>query len=166
MSVAVRAAAVADAAAIAAIFREGIEDRVATFETRPPGEAETAEAVAAGLPFLVAELDDAVVGWAKVSAYDPLHGYYAGVGEATIYLARERRGAGAGGALLDSLTEAAQQAGFFKLVGKLFTTNAASIALFQSHGWRPVGVHHRHGRLDGEWKDVLVVEKLIGEGAG
>jgi phosphinothricin acetyltransferase len=165
MSVTIREATGADAAALADIFRDGIEDRVATFETRLPGEAEMAELVASELPLLVAEQDGAVAGWAKVSAYDPVHDYYAGVGEVTIYVSRERRGAGVGGPLLDALARAARDAGLFKLVGKLFTTNAASIALFQSHGWRPVGVHHRYGRLDGEWKDVLVVEKQLDDDA-
>jgi phosphinothricin acetyltransferase len=161
----VRPATAADAGAIAAIFREGIEDRVATFETSPPAEGAMESLVDAQTPVLVAERDGAVVGWAKVSAYDPVHSYYAGVGEATIYVARDARGGGVGGALVEALAGAAEAAGFFKLVGKVFTTNAASIALFQSHGWMPVGVHHRHGRLEGEWKDVLVVEKLIGDAA-
>jgi phosphinothricin acetyltransferase len=163
--VAVRAAAVGDTDAIARIFREGIEDRVATFETSPPPAAQMAELVGAGAPMLVAVRDGSVVGWAKVAAYDPVHDYYDGVGEATIYVAREARGSGVGAVLLDALERAAGAAGYFKLIGKLFTTNSASIALFQGHGWRPVGVHHRHGRLDGDWKDVLVVEKLLGDGA-
>jgi phosphinothricin acetyltransferase len=165
VSAVVRPAREADAAAIATIFRQGIEDRVATFETNPPDEAAIAELVGAGGPVLVAEESEAIAGWAKVSPYDPVHDYYAGVGEATIYVARDRRGAGVGAALLEALAHEAARAGYFKLVGKLFTTNSASIALFQGHGWRPVGVHHRHGRLDGEWKDVLVVEKLVGEAA-
>lgn len=157
----VREARAGDAEAVAAIFREGVEDRVATFETGLPDATEMAATVAAAPPALVALREGAVVGWAKVAAYDPVHDYYAGVGEATIYVARDARGGGVGATLLDELEAAARAAGYFKLVGKLFTTNSASIALFQGHGWRPVGVHHRHGRLDGEWKDVLVVEKLL-----
>ncbi len=89
---AVRRASAADAAVIAEIFREGIEDRGATFETRPPSATEIAPTIAAPLPMLVAERDGRVVGWAKVAAYDPVHDYYAGVGEATIYVARDARG--------------------------------------------------------------------------
>ena len=63
-----------------------------------------------------------------------------------------------------ALEPVAEAAGFHKLVGKIFTTNAASIALVRACGWHDVGVHRRHGRLDGEWKDVLVVEKLLGGG--
>ena len=154
-----------DAGAMALIFREGIEDRVATFETRLPSEEARAEALRSEGPVLVAELDGEVAGWAKVAPYDPVHDYYATVGEATIYVSRAQRGGGIGAALVEALGDAAEEAGFHKLVGKVFTTNAASIALFERHGWDQVGVHRRHGRLDGEWKDVLVVEKLLGDAA-
>ena len=61
-----------------------------------------------------------------------------------------------------ALADRAAAAGYHKLVGKIFTSNEPSIALVKSCGWREVGVHRRHGRLDGEWKDVLVVERLLG----
>jgi phosphinothricin acetyltransferase len=155
----------ADATAIAAIFAQGIEDRVATLQTRTPQPSEIAELIGSGPPLLVAERDGEVIGWAKASPYDAVHDYYESVGEATIYVARQQRGGGIGAALLDALSEAAGEAGFHKLVAKLLTTNSASIGLFESHGWRPVGVHHRHGRLEGQWKDVLVVETLLGDAA-
>jgi L-amino acid N-acyltransferase YncA len=56
---------------------------------------------------------------------------------------------------------AAEARGYYKLVGKIFTSNAPSIALVKSCGWREIGVHRRHGRLEGEWKDVLVVERSL-----
>jgi L-amino acid N-acyltransferase YncA len=68
----------------------------------------------------------------------------------------------AGGALLGGLADGAARRGYHKLIGKIFTSNEPSIALVRSCGWRQVGVHHRHGRLDGDWKDVLVVERLLG----
>jgi L-amino acid N-acyltransferase YncA len=165
IEVAVRPARPDDAGAIAAIFREGIEDRVATFETRPPRPEAITDVVGEQAPVLVAERDGEIVGWAKVAPYDPVHDYYATVGEATIYVARALRGAGIGSALIDALCATAGAAGFHKLVGKVFTTNATSIAMFERHGWIQVGIHRRHGRLDGEWKDVLVVEKLLGDAA-
>jgi L-amino acid N-acyltransferase YncA len=66
---------------------------------------------------------------------------------------------------MEAVAEAATERGYYKLVGKIFTSNAPSIALVEACGWREVGVHHRHGRLDGEWKDVLVVERLLGDAA-
>jgi phosphinothricin acetyltransferase len=151
---------------MARIFREGIEDRVATFETEPASEADMAALAGAGPPVLVAERDGDVVAWAKVGPYADPHAYYAGIGEATLYVGREARGAGVGSALLAALAEAAEAAGYHKLVGKIFTANTVSVALVRGCGWREVGVHRRHGRLDGEWRDVLVVEKLLGDPDG
>ncbi len=53
----------------------------------------------------------------------------------------------------------------FKLVAKVFTTNEASLRLFERMGYQRVGTHFRHGRLRGEWKDVVVLEKLLEPGA-
>jgi phosphinothricin acetyltransferase len=66
---------------------------------------------------------------------------------------------------MNALAAEAQDRGFYKLLGKIFTSNEASIALVHACGWRDVGVHLRHGKLDGEWKDVLVVELLLGDAA-
>ena len=103
-----------------------------------------------------------MVGWASVAPYDEAHEYYAGIGEATLYVDPKARGEGTGRALLTALADEAERRGYHKLVGKIFASNEASIALVKSCGWREVGVHRRHGRLDGEWKDVLVVERLLG----
>jgi phosphinothricin acetyltransferase len=159
----VRPARPEDAERIAEIYNQGIEERVATFQTRPQHGPAIAAEMAAGGIMLVAERDEAIVGWASVGAYDDAHDYYNGVGEATLYVDRTARQAGAGRALLEALAQEAERRGFHKLVGKIFTSNESSIALVRSCGWREVGVHHRHGRLDGNWKDVLVVERLVGE---
>jgi phosphinothricin acetyltransferase len=105
--------------------------------------------------------DDELIGWAKASPYTDRHPYYDGVREATLYVDRGARRTGAGLRLLGALEDAAAGAGAHKLVGKIFTSNGPSIAMVGRLGWREVGVHERHGRLDGEWKDVLVVEKLL-----
>jgi L-amino acid N-acyltransferase YncA len=162
----IRRARASDAERLAEIFNQGIEDRVATFETRPQSPEALTGLIAAAPPLIVAEIDGAVVGWAKVAAYEDRHDYYVGIGEATLYIAREARGRGIGGALLDALASEAARAGYHKLVGKIFTSNEASIAMVRNCGWREVGVHKRHGQLDGEWKDVLVVERLLGDLAG
>jgi L-amino acid N-acyltransferase YncA len=156
----IRRAEPGDAATLAEIFNQGVEDRVATFETRPaaPGDAE--RWVADDL-VVVAARDGTVVGWAKASPYSDRHPYYDGVREATLYVERDARRSGIGRQLLDALAAAASDAGAHKLIGKIFTSNGPSIALVAGLGWREVGVHERHGTLDGEWKDVLVVEKLL-----
>lgn len=158
----VRAAATADAQAIAEIYAQGIDDRVATFRTsHPPVEQVASWIEETGRePFLVAEHDGRVEGWVKLSHYSPMPAYE-GVGEYALYVRREARRRGVGRALLIALGEAAVQAGYRKVVGKLFTTNEASIELARSMGFRDVGVHVRHGRLEGEWRDVLVNEWLL-----
>lgn len=161
----IRHARADDAEAMARIHAEGIADRVATFETRPATAQPFRELAESIAPVLVAEIEDELVGWAKVGPYADAHDYYATVGEATLYVRRKSRGAGVGAALLTALGAAACGAGFHKLVGKILTTNEASVALVRRCGWSEVGVHRRHGRLDGAWKDVLVVEKLFGDAA-
>ena len=115
-------------------------------------------------PGLVFERDGAVIGWAKAGPYADQHHYYDGVREATLYVDRAARRAGVGRVLLDALAGATAQSGAHKLVGKIFTSNEPSIALVKGLGWSEVGVHRRHGTFDGEWKDVLVVERLLAAG--
>lgn len=74
---------------------------------------------------------------------------------------RNHRGRGAGRLALGALIEAAKAAGFWKLVSRVFPENAASRALLRSVGFREVGVYEKHARLDGRWRDVVIVERLI-----
>lgn len=156
----------ADAEAIATIFGQGVEDRVATFETRPPSAEEWERRVGdADELIVVAEERGGVIAVAIAGPYADRHHYYSGVAEATLYVERDHRRRGVGIALLNALADAAEARGLYKLVGKIFTTNEPSIELVRRCGFREVGVHRRHGRLDGEWRDVLVVERLLGDAA-
>jgi L-amino acid N-acyltransferase YncA len=159
----VRPARTQDAQAIARIHSQGVAERVATFQTEAQSALEVAAKLEAGRLVLAAERAGRVVGWASTGPYDDAHDYYSGIAEATLYVERDARRSGAGRELLVALAAAAEEGGRYKLVGKIFTTNRPSIALVRACGWREVGVHERHGRLDGEWKDVLVVELLLGE---
>jgi L-amino acid N-acyltransferase YncA len=162
-SLTIRLAERGDAERVAEIFNQGVEDRVATFETSQATTEDASRWIANDL-VVVGERDGEIVGWAKASPYADDHHYYGGVREATLYVERAARRTGVGRRLLDALAEAAADAGAHKLVGKIFTSNGPSIAMVGILGWREVGVHERHGALDGEWKDVLVVEKLLGPG--
>ncbi|MEY2532570.1 MAG: hypothetical protein QOF29_480 [bacterium] len=163
-SVHVRVARPADAPAIAAIYNEGIADRVATFETRERTADEVRSWLEVPLPLLVAVIDGAVAGWARVSPYTD-RCVYAGVGEHAVYVARSARGRGVGRVLLDGLCTAAEAAGLHKITSRIFEDNAASIAVHVAAGFDVVGLQRRHGRLDGEWKDCVLVERLLGEAA-
>jgi phosphinothricin acetyltransferase len=163
-TVAIRAAGRGDAATLARIFGEAVEDRIATFATAPHPPEEFTARIEAGLLLLVAEREGAVVAWAGVLPYSDREAY-AGVGLYSIFVARSARGTGVGTRLLRALVAEAERRGLHKLVGRIFTANRASIAIAHACGFREVGVHHRHGRLDGAWHDVVVVERLLGEAA-
>ena len=159
----VRAATAADAQAVAAIYNEGIEDRVATFETRPRSPDEVAAWLGDGLPFLVA-VDGDVLGFAKVSPYSDRCAY-SGVGEHGVYVARTARGRGVGRRLLEAVCAESERAGLHKLTSRIFADNATSRTAHVAAGFEEVGIQRRHGRLDGEWKDCVLVERLLGEAA-
>ena len=161
----VRPAEPADTDAVAAIYNHGIAERQATFETRARRPQEVAAWLEEGRPFLVATDDDgSVLGFARVSPYS-MRRAYAGVGEHGVYVDPAARGRGVGQALMEALARAAEAAGYYKLTSRVFTTNAASLALHRACGFTEVGVQRRHGRLDGEWKDTVLVERLLGEAA-
>jgi phosphinothricin acetyltransferase len=159
-----RSAQASDAPAITAIYNQGIDDRASTFETAPRlVEDIAARIVDARYPMLVATDDEGVVlGWAALSGYRP-RDCYAGIAEFSIYLDRHARGRGIGKPLLDALVDAARVKGFWKLISRIFPFNVASRRLCSVCGFREVGVYEKHGRLNGCWLDVVIVERLIPE---
>jgi phosphinothricin acetyltransferase len=155
-----RTAAPADRAAIARIYNEGIEGRVATFETRPRSAEDVAAWFDGTHPVVVVEEAGEVLAFAATSTYRPRE-CYAGVAEFSVYVARAARRRGAGRLALSALLAAAERAGFWKLVSRVFPENAASRGLLEALGFREVGVYAKHGKLDGVWKDVVIVERLL-----
>ncbi|HEY7519739.1 MAG TPA: arsinothricin resistance N-acetyltransferase ArsN1 family A [Methylomirabilota bacterium] len=158
-----RLATAADAPVIAAIYNEGIADRIATFET----EARTAEQIARQLaekgdrfPTVVAERHGDVIAWASAGPYRSRPAY-GGVAEHSVYVARSARGKGAGRVALEALCRAYAERGFWKIVSRIFPENTASVALHRRCGFRVVGVYERHGKLDGAWRDCVIVERLL-----
>lgn len=160
----IRHAVPGDAEAIARIYNEGIRSRLATFETRERDPDEIRPWFDGRYPVLVAERDAEVVGWVAGSAYRARE-CYAGVAEFSVYVAEEARGVRIGDALLREFLEACQGRGFWKVLSRIFPENAASRALCARHGFREVGTYRRHARLDGAWRDVVIVERLLGEAA-
>lgn len=164
MALSVRLGNATDAPAIARIHNEGIEDRVATFETEPRTAAQVASAMAEKgdrYPTIVVVRDGEVVAWASAGPYRNRPAY-AGVAEHSVYVARSARGTGIGRAALEGLCRAYAERGFWKIVSRIFPENAASLALHERCGFRQVGMYKRHGRLDGEWRDCVIVERLLG----
>ena len=164
MSIAIREAGEQDAAAIAGIYNQGIDDRGATFETAPRSAEDIAGKLAERerYPLLVISEQDVVVGWACLSSYRPRR-CYAGIAEFSIYLDRRARGRGLGRRLLTALIDVASERGYWKLVSRIFPSNTGSRALCRACGFREVGIYEKHGRVDGEWCDVVIVERLIPE---
>jgi L-amino acid N-acyltransferase YncA len=158
-----RLARTSDAAAIARIYNEGIEDRLATFETRPRAVADIEPWISGRYPVVVVEVGKEVIGWASASAYRPGRDAYAGVAEFSVYVSRESRGRGAGRSAMAALIAACEEKGFWKLVSRIFEENTPSRALCRAVGFREVGTYRRHGRLDGQWRDCVIVERLLGE---
>ncbi|MCO5218546.1 MAG: arsinothricin resistance N-acetyltransferase ArsN1 [Thermomicrobiales bacterium] len=156
----VRLATVADAARIADIYNQGIEDRIATFET----ELRTANVVrdwfSRPYPIVVVERQGEVIAWASASEYRP-RTCYAQNCEFSVYVDRTARGTGAGKQAMLALMANAASAGFHKLISRVFVENRASLRMLESVGFRQVGVYHQHGQLDGIWKDVVIVEVLL-----
>lgn len=165
-AVTIRPATPDDVAAVTDIYNEGIRGRGATFETRE----RTPDEVLRWLgdprhPVLVAQADGRVVGWVAASTYRPRE-CYAGIAEFSVYVAGSARGRRVGDALLAAFLPACQAAGLWKVLSRIFPENQASRRLCARHGFREVGTYRRHARLDGVWRDVVIVERLLGAGTG
>lgn len=142
---------------IAAIYREGIATGQATFETRAPSWEQWHLGHLA-FARLVARRNDLIVGWAALSPVSQRR-VYAGVAEVSVYVASTSRGAGVGRKLLDSLIEEAERNGIWTLQAGIFPENAASIALHRACGFREVGRRERIGKMNGVWRDTLLLER-------
>lgn len=156
----VRLANLADAAAIAVIYNQGIEDRLGTFETELRTELMVAAWFDGIHPIVVVEQEGEIVAYASSSSYRP-RACYAGIVEFSVYVRRDWRGKGAGRLAMARLLHECEQAGFSKLVSRVFVENAASRGLLHSLGFREVGVYEKHGQLDGVWRDVVIVEYVL-----
>lgn len=160
----IRDATLDDAAAIARIYNQGIEERIATLETElrtPDDRARWLAERTARYPVIVAAEGIDVVGWASLNRFNP-RPVYGHVADFSVYVTHERRGTGVGTALLTALEERARWLGYHKLVLASLPRNAAGMRLYERRGFRLVGVYREQAMLDNEWVDVVLMEKLLG----
>lgn len=156
-----------DAPRIATIYNEGIRGRHATFETAERSAADITTWFARphelpahlSHPFLVAA-EAEVQGWVRASLYRTRSAYL-GIAEYSIYVAHAAQGRRVGDALMGAFVDACTAAGLVKLVSRIFPENVASLALCARHGFRVVGTYEKHGALDGAWRDVVIVERVL-----
>ena len=146
------------------IYNAGIAERVATFETAPRTPEGISRWLSDGQPFIVGVDNDEVVGWARAGAYSD-RCVYQGVGEHAVYVHPEARGRGLGRTLLVELCLESERRGLYKLTSRVFTDNESSRAAHRAAGFEEVGIQRRHGRLDGQWQDCVLVERLLGPAA-
>ncbi len=163
-TMAIRDATATDAPAIARIYNQGIEDRVATLETELRSPEERAQWLAARTerqPVIVATDDDGtIVGWGSLNTFNPRPAYQH-VADFSLYVERNQRGRGIGDALLGALEVRARALDYHKMVLSAFPTNAPGMRLYQRHGFTTVGIYHEQGLLDGQWVDTIIMERLL-----
>ena len=142
---------------VRAIYLEGIATRNATFETDAPAW-ERWDASHLRFGRFVARASQVVAGWGALSPVSS-RCCYAGVAEASVYVGAGHRGQGIGEALLRGVIDAAEKHGIWTLQAGIFPENVASLALVRKCGFREVGRRERLGKLDGMWRDVLLLER-------
>jgi L-amino acid N-acyltransferase YncA len=183
-----RLAGAHDAADIARIYNQGIEDRLATLETELRTPAERAQWLATRSPrhpVIVADRTTApeaasnrpptsqpglagpattapetAIAWASLNVFNAREAYRF-VADISVYVERGWRGKGVGGVLLARLVELGREHGFHKLVLSAFPFNQAGLALYEKFGFRTVGIYREQGMLDGAWVDTIVMERLL-----
>ena len=145
------------------IYNQGIHDRIATLDIDMKDmsmmntwfhEREAAS------PLVVAVKEDTVVGWASLSPYSSRY-VYRKAAVLSIYVARQKRGNGIGKRLLTAIEEAANNTGLHKIVLFLLPDNKQGHRLYDSAGYRKVGVMKEQGLMDGKYIDIILMEKII-----
>ena len=157
MKVSIRAFKKQDWASVSSIYKEGIATGIATFETEAPSYDVWGEKFIKNCR-LVAELNNEVIGFAVLSQVSKRN-VYKGVGEVTVYIAKNHRGKGVGKQLLMALIVASEKDHFWTLQAGIFSTNKPSIQLHENCGFRIVGIREKIGQLHGIWYDNILMER-------
>lgn len=155
-----RLATVEDAEAIAKIYNQGIEDRLATFETRSRTTEDIKDWFSPPYTVIVVEDTGLILAFSATFPYAQRE-CYAGVREFSVYVLRDHRGKGAGRMAMEALIAESRKQGVWKLLSRVFPENEQSLRLLDALGFRHVGIYKKHAQLDGEWRDVIIVEYLV-----
>jgi len=166
--VTIRPATAADIPAITAIYAFEVRDKTASFELTPPDAAEMTRRFEAlhdnGFPYLVAEVNERVAGYAYAGPYRPRPAYRYTV-ENSVYLDPAYYRRGIGSALLNELIAQCTARGFRQMIAVIGdSANAASIGLHQSAGFAMIGTHPNVGFKFGRWLDSVQMQLALGEG--
>jgi L-amino acid N-acyltransferase YncA len=162
-AVTVRAASDDDLEQIRRIYNQGVEDRTSTLETDIKSVEDIARWWAEHQPpysVLVATDSQNVTGWASLNRFSHRCAH-AAIADLSVYVARDRRGTGVGSALLQELVKEAREKGFRKIVLHALDSNDNGKRLYRKGGFAEVGVFKEHGRLNGEYVDVIAMERLL-----
>ncbi len=164
MDLQIRRATIKDVPAITAIFNQGIQDGVATLETRVQNESDIMFWMENRDPrymVLVAEDQSGkICGYVSLNKFN-FKSAYTGVGDLSIYIGKDCRGQGIGHLLLESLAEEAKKEGFYKLVLNVISKNTKALKFYENLGYSLVGVYKDQGILNGEWVDAIIMEKFL-----
>lgn len=155
-----RTANLSDIPRVLEIYNQGIEERKSTFETRLREERDILPWLDSGYPFIVVEYGRKVEAFAVSFPYS-LRECYSGIAEFSVYVWKGSRSKGLGRAAMNFLMRECEKAGFHKLVSRIFTDNIASRNLLSTVGFREVGIYEKHGKLEGKWRDTVIVECLL-----
>lgn len=142
---------------VSAIYREGIETKNATFETEVPSREKWFADHVLDCS-IVAEDESNILGWASLSKVSA-RCVYEGVGEVSVYVGKDNQGRGIGSSLLAELIKLSEQQGFWTLQSSILAENETSIKLHAKHGFIVVGRRERISKLNGEWRDLIVMER-------
>jgi L-amino acid N-acyltransferase YncA len=170
MSVIIRAAAASDLTAVTHIYAHHVNHGTATFETEAPDEREMTrrwgEVSERGLPWLVADDNGEIVGYAYAGIYRPRVAYRYTV-EDSIYVRADRLGAGIGGLLMPALIAAAEASGIRQMIAVIGDSgNHASIGLHRRFGFHDAGLLKNVGFKFERWLDTVFLQRSLGLGAG
>ncbi len=164
----VRPCELADIPAITAIYRDAVLTGTASFELEPPSDADMtsrrASLLAGRYPYLVAEIDERLAGYAYAGEYRARPAYR-GTVENSVYVAETAQGRGVGRTLLDALVIAAAAGGFRQMVAVIGdSANLASIRLHAAAGFDHIGTLRAVGWKHGRWLDTVLMQRALGPG--